>query len=327
MLDRFKRDIHYLRISVTDKCNLRCVYCMPEEGVPLVDHEEILRFEEFEHLVAIAASVGIRRVRLTGGEPLVRKGIVDFVARLKQITGIEDVALTTNGILLPRYAHDLKKAGLDRVNISLDTLHPERFRAITRIGCVEDVWSGIRSALEEGLHPVKLNVVVMGGVNDDELDDFVRLAYEWPVHVRFIELMPIGEGDPRFRGQFVSIERMKERIAETGLNLSDHQGVKGAGPARYYTLPGAQGTVGFISAISKHFCGTCNRLRLTAEGKLRPCLHSKHEIDLKEPLRSGASDRILRMVFRQAIGQKPDQHSMAEEGWGTRSRTMSQIGG
>ncbi|MDD2422103.1 MAG: GTP 3',8-cyclase MoaA [Heliobacteriaceae bacterium] len=327
MRDRFQRDIHYLRVSITDKCNLRCVYCMPAGGVPLVKHEDILRFEEFEHLVAVAASVGFRRVRLTGGEPLVRKGVVDFVRRLKMIPGIEDVALTTNGILLPQFAHDLKKAGLDRVNISLDTLRAERFRAITRIGQVEEVWAGIQAAIVEGLHPVKLNVVVMGGVNNDEIADFVRMTAEMPVHVRFIELMPIGEGDPRFRGQFVPIEQMKTAISNAGLELLHHQGVNGAGPARYFTLAGAPGTVGFISAISKHFCAACNRLRLTAEGRLRVCLHAKDELDLRAPLRSGAPDEVLKDIFLQAIRQKPHEHAMTEKGWGNQARIMSQIGG
>ncbi|MZP30897.1 GTP 3',8-cyclase MoaA [Heliobacterium undosum] len=327
MIDAFARDIHYLRVSVTDRCNLRCVYCMPEEGLPLVDHREVLRFEEFERLIAIAAAQGVRRVRITGGEPLVRKGIVPFVARVKAITGIEDVALTTNGILLPRFAGDLKAAGLDRVNISLDTLRPERFRAVTRVGCVDDVWTGIEAALAADLHPVKLNVVVMGGVNDDELADFARLTLQWPIHVRFIELMPIGEGDPRFRGQFVSIEQMQAKMAREGLRLGNHPGIRGGGPARYHTLEGALGTVGFISAMSKHFCAACNRLRLTAEGKLRPCLHSRQEIDLKAPMRRGAPDSLLSLIFQKAVEAKPYQHSMLDEGWGDRTRRMSQIGG
>ncbi|MBM7867379.1 GTP 3',8-cyclase MoaA [Heliobacterium gestii] len=327
MIDAFARDIHYLRVSVTDRCNLRCVYCMPEEGIPLVDHRQVLRFEEFERLIAIAASQGIRRVRITGGEPLVRKGIVPFVSRVKAMAGIEDVALTTNGILLPSFAGDLQAAGLDRVNISLDTLRPERFRDVTRVGRIDDVWAGVEAALAAGLHPVKLNVVVMGGVNDDELADFARLTLQWPVHVRFIELMPIGEGDPRFRGQFVSIEQMKTKMAQEGLRLVHHPGIRGGGPARYHTLEGALGTVGFISAMSKHFCGACNRLRLTAEGKLRPCLHSRQEIDLRAPLRRGAPDHLLARIFQRAVEAKPYQHSMLDEGWGDRSRRMSQIGG
>ncbi|MBC9784781.1 GTP 3',8-cyclase MoaA [Heliobacterium chlorum] len=327
MIDPFARDIHYLRVSVTDRCNLRCVYCMPEQGIPLVDHEEVLRFEEFEHLIRIAAAEGIRRVRVTGGEPLVRKGIVDFVARIKAIPGIEDVALTTNGILLPQFARDLKAAGLNRVNISLDTMRPERFQAISRNGQVKDVWAGIRTALDEGLHPVKLNVVVMGGVNDDEIADFARLTEGLPIHVRFIELMPIGEGDSRFRGHFYSVEQMEETLASSGLILAGQKIVTGGGPARYTSLPDASGTVGFISAISKHFCLLCNRLRLTAEGKLRPCLHSNREIDIRGPLRKGVSDNLLGQIFREAIVSKPQQHSMQEEGWGEQTRMMSQIGG
>ncbi|KAB2953293.1 GTP 3',8-cyclase MoaA [Heliorestis acidaminivorans] len=327
MLDRFARDIHYLRVSVTDRCNLRCVYCMPEEGVSLLSHEEILTFEEMEKLIQVAASLGIRRVRLTGGEPLVRKDLLSFVAAVKAIPGIEEVALTTNGILLPQYAEDLKKAGLDRVNISLDTMHPQRFQEITRNGHIDEVWSGIEAALEAQFHPVKVNVVVMGGINDDEIADFACLTKRWPIHVRFIEIMPIGEGEASYRGHFVSIDEMKEKLIESGQKLQSHEGIKGCGPATYYTLPSAQGTVGFISAISKHFCGTCNRLRLTAEGQLRPCLHAQKEMDLKTPLRMGATEKKLQLLFRQAIESKPEQHCLSDEGWAGQGRIMSQIGG
>ncbi|QGG46657.1 GTP 3',8-cyclase MoaA [Heliorestis convoluta] len=327
MLDRFSRDIHYLRVSVTDRCNLRCVYCMPEDGISLLGHDDIMTFEEMEKMIKVAASLGIRRVRITGGEPLVRKNLTSFVAALKAIPGIEDVALTTNGILLPQYAQDLREAGLDRVNISLDTMRSDRFRDITRNGTIEDVWSGIEAALNANFHPVKVNVVVMGSINDDEIADFASLTKRWPVHVRFIELMPIGEGEQSFRGHFVSIEEMISKINQSGQKLYKHDGIKGSGPATYYTLEKAQGTVGFISAISKHFCNSCNRLRLTAEGQLRPCLHGAKEIDLKTPLRLGATEKKLQLLFMQAISSKPDQHFLSDQGWGGQARMMSQIGG
>jgi len=324
--DTFKRDINYLRISVTDRCNLRCVYCMPPEGVKHVPHSEILTIEEIEALVRAAAGVGIRKVRLTGGEPLVRKGLTTLVESLAAVDNIDDIAITTNGVLLEQLGPQLKEAGLKRVNISLDTLNPKRFREITRLGRLEDVKRGIETALRLDLHPVKINTVVVRGINDDEILDLARLALDYPLHIRYIELMPIGESDSWAENRFVGAGEISARI-EGGLGkLQPVNKPVGNGPAKYYRLPGASGTVGFITAISNHFCSTCNRLRLTATGSLRPCLYSDRELDVKSPLRSGASSLELSKLFAQAARMKPDRHNMAG-GWKDKMKLMSQIGG
>lgn len=326
MQDTFKRDINYLRISVTDRCNLRCVYCMPPEGVKHVPHSEILTIEEIEALVRAAAGVGIRKVRLTGGEPLVRKGLTTLVESLAAVDNIDDIAITTNGVLLEQLGPQLKEAGLKRVNISLDTLNPKRFREITRLGRLEDVKRGIETALRLDLHPVKINTVVVRGINDDEILDLARLALDYPLHIRYIELMPIGESDSWAENRFVGAGEISARI-EGGLGkLQPVNKPVGNGPAKYYRLPGASGTVGFITAISNHFCSTCNRLRLTATGSLRPCLYSDRELDVKSPLRSGASSLELSKLFAQAARMKPDRHNMAG-GWKDKMKLMSQIGG
>jgi len=299
---------------------------MPEEGVELKSHNEMLSLEEIGRLVEAVAPLGISKIRLTGGEPLVRKGLTTLVKRLTSIPGINDVALTTNGILLPRYASELKAAGLNRVNISIDTLNPEQYRRITRRGEISQVHQGIKAALEEGLEPVKLNVVVIKNINDREILDFARLTLELPLHVRFIELMPIGESAEHALTKYLPTKEIKRQV-ELMYRLSPVLNVQGGGPAKYYRIAGAKGTVGFIGALSEHFCHTCNRVRLTADGKLRPCLHKNLEFDLREPLRRGASDEEIRSVFQQAIACKPKGHSMALEGWGKQERIMSQIGG
>ncbi len=326
MNDAFQRNINYLRISVTDKCNLRCVYCMPEEGVELTGHEDILRLEEIAEIVRAAVLAGIRKVRFTGGEPLVRKGIADLVAMVGEISEIDDIALTTNGILLPEMAGRLRKAGLKRVNISLDTLSPEKFARITRGGLLSKAWLGIESAREAGFDPVKINTVVIRGFNDDEILDFVDLTGKLPLHIRFIELMPIGAGEDTARSQYISTPELLEIIGRK-VKLLPEKEVRGSGPAKYHRIPGAPGTIGFISPISNHFCATCNRLRLTAEGLLRPCLHSPAEIDLKTPLRKGASQVELANIIRLAINSKPEKHDMINSGWQGNTRIMNQIGG
>lgn len=326
MHDAFERNINYLRISVTDKCNLRCVYCMPEEGVTLTGHEEILRLEEIVRVVRAGALAGIRKVRFTGGEPLVRKGIAELIAMVGEIPEIDDIALTTNGILLPKMAEELKKAGLKRVNISLDTLDPEKFGRITRGGLVSEAWLGVEAALEAGFDPVKINMVVIRGFNDDEISDFVEVTKKKPLHVRFIELMPIGASETAARDSFISTAELFETI--TGrYSLAPEKEVAGSGPAKYYRLPGAPGTIGFISPISNHFCANCNRLRLTAEGQLRPCLQSPQEIDLKTPLRNGASLLDIANIIRLAAHSKPEKHEMVRKGWAGNKRIMNQIGG
>ncbi|MGE5508531.1 MAG: GTP 3',8-cyclase MoaA [Chitinophagales bacterium] len=343
MKDAFGREISYLRIAVTDRCNLRCTYCMPAEGVAPQRHEEILRYEEIARLVSAGISTGIRRVRLTGGEPLVRRDIVDLVAALKALPGLDEISLTTNGTLLAPLAARLAAAGLRRVNVSLDSLRPDRFRFLTRGGEVDRVLAGIDQALAVGLGPVKINAVVMAGVNDDELLDLARLSLQREVHVRFIELMAIGQSAARGGGYVASAvlwERLQPLVAEVGGAVEEH--VPGNGPARSYRLSGARGTVGFISPVSDRFCDRCNRLRLTADGHLRPCLLSSREIDVRDALRSAASPRELADLFRQAVALKPAEQEFPQAAPGqcgaglpaadeTRDcrpgRYMSQIGG
>jgi cyclic pyranopterin phosphate synthase len=325
-LDNFNRPISYLRISVTDRCNLRCVYCMPPEGVPCRSHEEILRYEEIELIARAAASLGISKVRLTGGEPLVRLGFAELVRMLARIPGIDDLAMTTNGTLLARYAVELAEAGLKRVNVSLDTLRAERFRQITRRGNLTAVFEGIAAAKEAGLVPVKINTVVVRGLNDDEAVDFARLTLEGDWHVRFIELMPLGTNAAWVGDGYVSAGEVRRQIEDALGELVPAKVGVGNGPARYYRLPGAVGTIGFITPISEHFCYQCNRLRLTADGRLRPCLLSDYEIDLRTPLRQGADLAEVRELLIYSIRAKPERHHL-DENIAPRKRAMSEIGG
>ncbi len=323
MQDTFQRQVNYLRIAITDRCNLRCRYCMPATGVPLKNHDDILRLEEIVTLARVAGSTGIKRIRLTGGEPLVRKNVVTLVRQLAALPAIEELSLTTNGILLGGLAHPLKDAGLKRVNISLDTLKKDRYRYITRRGNLASVWQGIHAALAAGLAPVKLNVVIIRGFNDGEVLDFARLAVAEPLHVRFIELMPIGAAAASSSG-YVAIDEIKSRI-NAAYPLEPLAGLATNGPAVNFRVAGGRGSIGFISAMSNHFCHRCNRLRLTADGKLRPCLYWDREIDIKGPLRTGATDAELAAIFTRAITLKPERHHM-EDGW-SQPRVMSQIGG
>jgi cyclic pyranopterin phosphate synthase len=324
--DDFGRAISYLRVSVTDRCNLRCVYCMPAEGVPKEAHADILRYEELALIVRAAAELGITKVRLTGGEPLARLGLPEFVRMVAAIPGIDDISMTTNATLLARHATALAEAGLHRVNISLDTLRADRFAQITRRGRLEDVKDGIQAAEAAGLEPIKFNMVVVRGLNDDEVDDMARRTLTDGWHVRFIELMPIGANVDWAGDGVVPIPAIRARIeAEVG-ELEPVHGPTGNGPARYYQLRGARGTIGFISALSNHFCGTCNRLRLTADGLLRPCLMSDEEIDLRHALRSGTGLEGIKAVLAEAIRLKPERHHLAEAVL-ARKRTMAEIGG
>lgn len=329
LIDPFGRRIDYLRISVTDRCNLRCVYCMPPEGVPWQPHADMLSYEEIVRVVAAAARLGIRKVRLTGGEPLVRRDVTTLVRAIAHIPGIDDISLTTNGLLLDKLAAPLAEAGLRRVNISLDTLDPIKFRRLTRFGDIERVWRGLEAAEHAGLLPIKINAVIVRGVNDDELIDLARLTLDRAWHVRFIELMPVGnEGDwgagfPPAPDRYFSIDEMLDRLAPFSLVPSDQP--IGNGPARTYRLPGAQGTVGFISPRGNHFCSMCNRLRLTADGRLRACLLHAVEVPVRETLRSG--ERIAPLI-EQAVALKPRSHDLLlAEASVPHDRMMCQIGG
>jgi cyclic pyranopterin phosphate synthase len=322
--DSFQRPINYLRISVTDRCNLRCVYCMPVGGVQPLSHDDILRYEEIDTIAQAAAEMGIDKIRLTGGEPLVRAGLPELVRMLAAIDSINDISLTTNGALLSRYAAELKAAGLNRVNISLDSLKPDRFKAITRSEAeLSDVLEGIEAAHKAGLEPVKLNTVVIAGVNDDEVLDFAEKTVNEDWHVRFIELMPLS-GDIK-APQFVAASDMKKTIERLG-KLEPCLPSVGNGPAKYFRLPKAKGTIGFITPVSEHFCFNCNRLRLTADGKLRPCLLSAYEVDLKGPLRAGVGAEGLKRLIEEAVANKPQRHHIAE-GEVPRQRPFSQVGG
>lgn len=326
MQDTYQREINYLRVSVTDRCNLRCVYCMPSEGVQSAPPEAILRLEEIEAIVRAAALTGVKKIRLTGGEPLVRKGLEDLVRRISGIPGIDDITLTTNGLLLPSRAEALREAGVKRVNISLDTLRADRYREITRGGDLSGAWAGIQSALDTGLHPVKLNTVVIRGFNDDEVVAMARLTQKRPLHIRFIELMPIGSSNSWAAGRFVPAEEIMALISSKLGQLLPAKKPEGGGPAKYYHLKDAEGTVGFITSMSEHFCQNCNRLRLTSGGGLRPCLYDGREIDLKTPLREGAGTKEIADLIMDAVALKPDRHHMLE-GWRDGRRVMSQIGG
>lgn len=319
------RKIDYIRISVTDRCNLRCVYCMPEEGVNLLKHQEMMNFEEIYNLVKALVPIGIRKVRLTGGEPLVRKGIEDLIRMLRSIPEIEDITLTTNGVLLESMAEGLKRAGLSRLNVSLDSLDPERFHQITRWGNLATVLKGIDKAIEVGLKPVKINVVAIKGFNDDEFIKFIDYAYNKEVQVRFIELMPIGESDAEAILKHYPINDIKALI-ESKYQLVETKDIRTNGPAENYKIIGGVGSVGFIGALSHKFCSTCNRLRLTSDGKIRPCLYMNQEYDVLTLIRSGASDDEIRDFVQKIIFGKPEGHNM-EEGWGDQPRKMSQIGG
>jgi len=326
--DDFGRAINYLRVSVTDRCNLRCVYCMPAEGIDKQAHGEILRYEEIALVVRAAAELGVRKVRLTGGEPLARLGLPDLVRMLAAIPGIDDLSMTTNGTLLAHHAQALAAAGLRRVNISLDTLRPERFEQITRHGRLEDVWAGMVAAQTAGLTPIKLNMVVVRGLNDDEIVDLARRTVSDGWHVRFIELMPIGANVSWAGDGTVPIKEVRGQI-EAALGPLAAVGPgrpTGNGPARYCRLPGVAGTIGFIAAMSEHFGRACNRLRLTADGRLRPCLMSDDELDLRPALRAGADLEAVKEMLIQAIRRKPERHRL-EEAQAPQGRTMSEIGG
>jgi len=326
LFDPYQRTINYLRISVTDRCNLRCRYCMPEKGLPLTPHDEILTYEEILRIVRIFAAEGISKVRLTGGEPLVRKGIVHFVSRLSEIEEIKDLSLTTNGLLLKDFAADLKRAGLKRINISLDTLNRDKFLLITRRNGYERVWQGIEEAMKVSLSPIKINMVAMKGFNDDEIESFALLTLHHPLIVRYIEYMPSGSGEEWKDGNILTIPEIKKRLEEMG-RLIPIPSDQWDGPARRFRLEGAMGEIGLIGPVSDHFCEACNRLRLTPDGKIRTCLFSDEEIDVKAFLRNGGSDEDLRNQLLVALKTKPERHHINTHQFKKCQRNMSAIGG
>ena len=315
MKDRYGRTIKYLRLSVTDLCNCRCVYCMGENGVPRLPHSAILSFEEIEEIVRAAVSLGVTKVRLTGGEPLVRRGIDELVRRLRGIEGVEELAMTTNGARLAEYAARLKSTGLDRLNVSLDTLDPEKFRRITRIGELCDTLDGLDAARRAGFEHIKLNTVLMGGVNDDEIAEIAALAKDGAFDVRFIELMPIGECTDWDRRRFLPAERVLEYLPKGERVPSD-------GVAELWRPAGFRGTVGLIRPLSHRFCADCDRIRVTADGCLKPCLHSAREI----PLRGKHGEALVRTIA-EGMQTKPREHHMADGHASESRRGMNRIGG
>lgn len=317
MIDSYNRNINYLRVSVTELCNLRCRYCMPEDGVCKKDHADMLSEEELLQAIRAAASLGITKLRITGGEPLVKRNILSICQRSAQIEGIREVCITTNGVLLPKLAKPLKEAGVSRLNISLDTLNPEKFAYMTRIGQLSDVLAGIEAALEAGFQKIKLNAVLVGGFNDDEIVPLAELTRKWPVDMRFIEMMPMYDSGDFDAAAFIPYTKVLEQLPELEPLPRD------GSVAKLYRLPGAQGNVGLISPVSAHFCTECNRLRLTADGKIKPCLHSGEEISLK-----GLDYEGMRSQFRTAILGKPQWHGELDAVNRSKAgRNMNQIGG
>ena len=315
MNDLHGRAITYLRLSVTDLCDLRCIYCMPEGGVQKHAHGEMCSLEELRDMTAAAIQLGVRKVRVTGGEPLVRRGIVELCRMLRDIPGLEELCLTTNGVLLPALAKPLREAGVDRLNISLDTLRADRYRAITRVGNLADVLRGLEAAEAAGFQNTKINCVLMGGVNDDEIPCFVRLTQERPLQVRFIELMPMGICAGWGKCRFLPAKAVLERVPEL-------EPAGASGVSLLYRLPGARGTVGLIEPMSHAFCSQCSRIRITADGRLKPCLHSAAEISLR-----GLSGEALLEALRAGIAAKPERHELERDGVTQTGRSMNEIGG
>jgi cyclic pyranopterin phosphate synthase len=330
MIDNFNRDINYLRVSITDRCNLRCIYCMPKDGLSLIGHDDILHYEEILRIIRAAVKNGIKKIRITGGEPLVRRGIVDFIASVKGIPGIEDISLTTNGILLSDFAENLFNAGVQRINISLDSLDPEKYKQITRGGDLASVLKGIDEVLKIGFSPIKINTVSIKGFNDDEILNFAKWSIEKPFQIRFIELMSLGSTDLNRDTQYLPNRIIEERIRQSyGLEPVDELRNQTHGPARIFKIPGGAGEIGFISPVSHHFCNSCNRLRLTADGHIRACLLSDAEIDLKGVLREDCNDDQLASLISEAIAKKPQGHDLDCDDANIKKcvKDMSAIGG
>ena len=317
MIDQFGRNITYLRISVTDKCNLRCRYCMPEDGICKKDHADMLTEDEIITAVEAAAKLGITKVRITGGEPLVKKNIVSICRRTAAVEGIKEVCLTTNGVLLPQLAKPLREAGVTRLNLSLDTLDEEKYSYITRIGKLENFRAGLEAAFEAGFEKIKINAVLIGGFNDDEIVSLAELTKMYPLDVRFIELMPMYDSGDFGEKAYLPYSKVLEKLPEAEAVAGD------GGVAKLYRLPGAKGSIGLISPVSAHFCGSCNRLRLTADGKLKPCLHAADEYSIK-----GLNFEETKAVFEKAIWNKPAWHGDLDAVNRSKAgRNMNEIGG
>ena len=317
MIDNYGREISYLRLSVTERCNLRCRYCMPEDGICKKSHDSMMTEEETIRAVEVAASLGIKKLRITGGEPLAKRNIISLCQKAAAVEGIQEVCITTNGTLLPQYAAALKDAGVKRINLSLDTLDPEKFAYITRLGTLDQAMAGLHAALEAGFEKIKINAVLIGGFNDNEIPDLAALTQKYPVDVRFIELMPIQDHDEFGESAFIPCKRIIEKLPEAVPQARD------GSVARLYRLPNALGNVGLISPLSDHFCGTCNRIRLTADGKLKPCLHSGDEISIR-----GLDWEGMEAQFRRAILTKPSCHAeLSATHRSQAGRNMNQIGG
>lgn len=330
LVDPFGRKHDYLRISVTDQCNLRCMYCMPEEGMQFMDNEKLLQFDEIIEVVRAGAEMGIRKLRITGGEPLVRRNLEQLIADLASIPGIDDISMTTNGIFLAKKAAELKAAGLNRVNISLDTLDPSRFRMIARRGDLSKVLEGIEAAAKVGFEPIKLNMVLLKDINDDEIGAFLRMSLEHPLHVRFIEYMPIGHADDNWKKHYQPLDRVFAVANELGLHVKPIGDILGNGPSKNFQIQDGAGTFGLIHPISNHFCEQCNRLRLTSDGHLKPCLYWVDELDVRPHL---GDKEAMKRLFEKAMVIKPKNHEMAAkidneaQSHTPTERRMSQIGG
>jgi cyclic pyranopterin phosphate synthase len=323
MKDQHGRSIEYLRLSVTDRCNFRCVYCMPQEGLPWLPKADILSYEEITQIVAELAPLGLRRLRITGGEPTIRPDLTRLIAMLRAVPEIEDIALSTNGVRLPEMATALRAAGLDRVNMSADSLRADRIAAIARRSLAFDPVRSALAAEEAGLMPVKINVVVMRGVNDDEIEDFAALTRDHPWHVRFIELMPVGDLRALTWEHVVPSDEILARVGALGALAPDAGPARGNGPAAYYRLPDAAGSIGVITPMTHTYCGSCNRVRLTADGRLRTCLFGDHEVNLRDPLRGGVD---LVPLYRQALAEKPLEHQLLQMRVGG-LKALSEVGG
>lgn len=327
LVDNNNRKINYLRLSITDRCNLRCMYCMPEEGIDFLAHDKILTYEEILRVAGLAVLRGIRKVRLTGGEPLVRKGFTGFLKELSQVEGLEEITITTNGVLLKQYAAEIRDCGVHRINISLDSLKPEKFKRITGKDFFSQVWEGIQEVERLGFSPVKINVVAIKGINDDEIEDFGRLTLEKPYHIRFIEHMPVGGSNSWNSEKFLPILEIYNRLLKVGPLIPIKRRNNLDGPAQRYKIENAKGEIGLIGALSNHFCAVCNRLRLTADGHLRSCLFSEDEIDIMPQLRGGEKDEAILALIEKAINEKPERHNLKRQGHRSCTRQMSSIGG